>query len=201
MALPPNDTHPHGGDLFLFILGFFLPEIIPVMGWGRFRASFVINLPWWQHILMGDVALFPNPLSLLTCGSYFFGQFEWKKPGMDHFGQLSECFGIVLWFFLWPNTFVQSGVGCDNTEVLVFLDFTLISELKRARDEDVWVCPPPLPNYHQQLQNNRCRIWATLGSSFPTFRSNAVEVMAKIPFSPHFCSFHLFQARGRILGC
>lgn len=56
---------------------------------------------------------------------------------MDHFGQLSECFGIVLWVFLWPNTFVQSGVGCDNTEVLVFLDFTLISELKRARDEDV----------------------------------------------------------------
>lgn len=66
-----------------------------------------------------------------------FGQFEGKKPGMDCFGQLSECFGVGWGFFLWPNTFVQSGVGCDNTEVLVFLDFTFISELKRARAEDV----------------------------------------------------------------
>lgn len=63
--------------------------------------------------------------------------------------------------------------------------------------------PPPLPNYRQQLQNlseNRHRIWAMPGSSFATFRNNAREVTAKTPFSSHFCSFHLLQAKGWIWG-
>lgn len=63
--------------------------------------------------------------------------------------------------------------------------------------------PPPLPNYRQQLQNlteNRHRIWAMPGSSFPTFRNNAVEVPAKTPFSSHFCSFYLLQTKGWIWG-
>lgn len=45
---------------------------------------------------------------------------------MDHFGRFSEHFAC---FFMWPNILARGGVGCVNAAVLVFMDFTAISEL------------------------------------------------------------------------